>query len=141
MGSAAGPAVGWCAGDGAGAAAESGTFRSTEDSARACRVGTAARATSQKVPTYLSATSWIKARVSGDNGGYLVDHALYWLWRVDICLMKAVDDIRVAQPPRETNADSSAGNCCLAPFVGNEIVEISIEMHNAQVDAQAGDRT
>ena len=72
---------------------------------------------------------------------YLVDHALYWLWRVDICLMKAVNDIRVAQPPRETNADSSAGNCCLAPFVGNEIVEISIEMHDAQVDAQAGDRT
>ena len=32
-------------------------------------VGTAARATSQKVPTYLSATSWIKVRVSGDNGG------------------------------------------------------------------------
>ena len=55
--------------------------------------------------------------------------------------MTAVDDIRVAQPSRETNADSSAGNCCLAPFVGNEIVEISIEMHDAQVDAQAGDRT
>ena len=60
-----------CADDvaGAGAASDSATFRSTEDSARACRVGTAARATSQKVPTYLSATSWIKVRVSADNGG------------------------------------------------------------------------
>ena len=55
--------------------------------------------------------------------------------------MNAVDDIRVAQPPGETNADSSAGNCPLVPFVGNEIVEVSIEMHDAQVDAHAGDRT
>ncbi len=55
--------------------------------------------------------------------------------------MNAVDDIRVAQPPRETNADSSAGNCCLSPFVGPELVAVSIEMRDAQVDAHAGDRT
>ena len=55
--------------------------------------------------------------------------------------MNAVDDIRVAQPPGETNADSRAGNCPLVPFVGNEIVKVSIEMHDAQVDAHAGDRT
>ena len=43
--------------------------------------------------------------------------------------------------PEKRTRTRGAGNCCLAPFVGNEIVEISIEMHDAQVDAQAGDRT
>ena len=60
-----------------------------------------------------------------------VDHALEWLRRVDICLINAVDDVRVAQSPRETNADSSAGYCLLVPFLRNEIVEVSIEMHDA----------
>ena len=77
----------------------------------------------------------------GRQRRYRVDHALEWLRRVNISLVNAVDDVRVAQTPGETNADSSAGNCLLVPFLGNEIVEVSIEMHDAQVDAHAGDRT